>query len=255
VLGNTPITFPIDWHNSKIPGYALRADVPQIHGFSAYFVASSVAARFFPPQSAGAGATVGAAGLPFRIDHDEKFNQTTHLQYTFNHGKVLKGLWGGFNWRYDSGMVAGSVPCYNPLSNDPNSACANTSTTLNGQPAVDLSGLTADELAQAGLMCNGRPATVGEICPASEYSSSLVSIPTPGTGDNDRNPQRIAPRSLFDATVGMDNLFHANHYKVNFDLTAINVTNKYALYNFLSTFSGTHYVTPRALTAKIDLNF
>ena len=35
VLGNTPITFPIDWHNSKIPGYALRADVPQVHGFSA----------------------------------------------------------------------------------------------------------------------------------------------------------------------------------------------------------------------------
>ena len=28
VLGNTPITFPIDWHNSKIPGFALRADVP-----------------------------------------------------------------------------------------------------------------------------------------------------------------------------------------------------------------------------------
>ena len=25
VLGNTPITFPIDWHNSKVPGFALRA--------------------------------------------------------------------------------------------------------------------------------------------------------------------------------------------------------------------------------------
>ncbi|MBV8673677.1 MAG: TonB-dependent receptor, partial [Acidobacteriaceae bacterium] len=25
VLGNTPITFPIDWHNSKIPGWMLRA--------------------------------------------------------------------------------------------------------------------------------------------------------------------------------------------------------------------------------------
>ena len=24
VLGNTPITFPIEWHNSKIPGYAGR---------------------------------------------------------------------------------------------------------------------------------------------------------------------------------------------------------------------------------------
>jgi hypothetical protein len=49
---------------------------------------SSVAARFFPPQVAGAGATVGQTGLPFRIDHDEKFNQTTHLQYTLSRGKV-----------------------------------------------------------------------------------------------------------------------------------------------------------------------
>jgi hypothetical protein len=255
MLGNTPITFPIDWHNSKIPGYALRADIPQLHGFSAYLVASSVAARFYPPQVAGAGATVGQTGLPFRIDHDEKFNQTTHLQYTFSRGKLLNGLWGGFNWRYDSGMVAGSVPCYNPLSNDPNSACGATSTTLNGQPAVNLSGLTADEEAQAGLMCNGQPAKVNQICLASEYSSNLVSIPAPASGDNDKNPPRIAPRDLFDATIGKDNLFHASRFKTNLDITAINVTDKFALYNFLSTFSGTHYVTPRALTAKITLNF
>ncbi len=38
-------------------------------------------------------------------------------------------------------------------------------------------------------------------------------------------------------------------------LTAINVTGKYALYNFLSTFSGTHYVTPRTLTAQITFSF
>ena len=83
VLGNTPIFFPIDWHNSKIPGYALHVEVPEFHNFSAYFGnASSVAARFFPPQSAGAGAAPQTGGLPFRIDHDEKFNQTTHLQYT-----------------------------------------------------------------------------------------------------------------------------------------------------------------------------
>ena len=55
--------------------------------------------------------------------------------------------------------------------------------------------------------------------------------------------------------VGKNNIFHKEHYKTDLDLTAINVTNKYALYNFLSTFSGTHYVTPRALTAKITLNF
>ena len=37
--------------------------------------------------------------------------------------------------------------------------------------------------------------------------------------------------------------------------TAVNLANKYALYNFLSTFSGTHYVTPRALTAEIGFHF
>jgi hypothetical protein len=259
VLGNTPITFPIDWHNSKIPGYALHADVPQLHNFSAYVVMSSVAARFFPPQVAGAGATVGQTGLPFRIDHDEKFNQTTHLQYTLPGHKGIGGLWGGFNWRSDSGQVAGSVPCYNPLSNDPNSACAATSTMLNGQPAVDLSALTADEEFQSGLICDGVKATPSSplpaICPASEYSSSLVSIPAPGTGDNDKSPPRIQSRNLFDASLGKENVFHADHYKVDFDLTAINVTNKDSLYNFLSTFSGTHYVTPRALTAKVTFNF
>jgi hypothetical protein len=259
VLGNTPITFPIDWHNSKIPGYALHVDVPEYHHVSAYVVASSVAARFFPPQVAGAGATVGSTGLPFRIDHDERFNQETHVQYTLSHGKALNGLWGGFNWRYDSGQVAGSVPCYNPLSNDPNSACGPTSTMLKGQPAVILSSLTADEEFQAGLTCNGVTATPGNplpaICLASEYGSSLVKIPTPGTGDNDHNPQRIQPRNLFDASLGKDNIFHRDRFKTNLDLTAINVTDKYALYNFLSTFSGTHYVTPRALTAKITLNF
>ncbi|MGA2538585.1 MAG: TonB-dependent receptor [Terracidiphilus sp.] len=259
VLGNTPITFPIDWHNSKIPGYALHVEVPQFHNVSAYTVMSSVAARFFPPQVAGAGATVGQTGLPFRIDHDEKFNQETHVQYTFARGKVLSGLWGGFNWRYDSGLTAGSVPCYNTLANDPNSACAATSTLLGGEPAVNLSGLTADEEFQAGLTCNGVTATPGNplpaVCLASAYTSSLVKIPAPGTGDNDHNPPRIAPRNLFDATLGKDNIFHADRYKVNLDLTAINVTDKYALYNFLSTFSGTHYVTPRALTAKVTLNF
>ena len=62
VLGNTPITFPIEWHNSKIPGYAGRVSVPNFHGFSALMVFSSVAARFFTPQIGGAGATPVAVG-------------------------------------------------------------------------------------------------------------------------------------------------------------------------------------------------
>jgi Carboxypeptidase regulatory-like domain len=265
VLGNTPITFPIDWHNSKIPGYALRAEMPEHRHLSAYVVASSVAARFFPPQVAGAGATVGQGGQPFRIDHDEKFNQTTHLQYQI--GK--RGPWAGFNWRYDSGLVAGSAPCYNATPGA-NTDCLPFSVNaegnpnlLNGQPFINLSGLTADQQFQAGLSCNGAKATLtnpiitdGQSgCIASQLTSSLISIPKPGTENADLNPTRIASRNLFDATVGQDNIFRADHYKVNFNLTAINFTDKYALYNFLSTFSGTHYVTPRALTAKLTLNF
>ncbi len=96
-------------------------------------------------------------------------------------------------------------------------------------------------------------------CPTSarhrSYTSSLVSIPAPNTGDDDKNPPRIAPRNLFDASVGEDNLFNGDKYKWSLRLTGVNITNKYALYNFLSTFSGTHYVTPRALTAEIGFHF
>ncbi len=258
VLGNTPITFPIDWHNSKIPGYALHVEVPTFHGISAYTVMSSVAARFFPPQSAGAGAAPGG-GSPFRIDHDEKFNQTTHLQYTLSrNGSWVNGLWGGFNWRYDSGLVAGAVPCYNVIGL--NTGCGDTSITLpGGIPGVDLSGLTADQQFEAGLTCDGVAATLANggfsSCDAAGYTSKLVQIPAPNTEDEDHNPPRIAPRNLFDVTLGKNNIFNKEHFKTDLDLTAINVTNKYALYNFLSTFSGTHYVTPRALTAKVTFNF
>jgi hypothetical protein len=259
VLGNTPITFPIDWHNSKIPGFALRADVPNFHNISAFVVMSSVAARFFPPQVAGAGATVGGSGFPFRIDHDERYNQTTHLQYQVP-GKF--GPWIGFNWRFDSGLTAGSVPCYNVT--DPNSLCnpvnGGPSITINGQPGIDLSGLTADQQFQAGLVCNGVKATPfaaipGNQCLASQLTSKLVAIPAPGTENDDKNPPRIQERSLFDASIGQDNLFNTEKYKWSLRLTAVNITNKYALYNFLSTFSGTHYVTPRAMTAEVGFHF
>jgi hypothetical protein len=55
--------------------------------------------------------------------------------------------------------------------------------------------------------------------------------------------------------IGDDNLFKADKYKVSLQLTAINITNTHALYNFLSTFSGTHYLTPRALTAELGFHF
>jgi hypothetical protein len=126
--------------------------VPNLRGFSALMVFSSVEARFLLPQVSGAGATPSAPAGVFRIDHDEKFNQTTHLQYQI--GK--SGPWAGFNWRYDSGMVAGAVPLQ---------------------------------------------------CAPSQYGSTRVTIPAPGTENDDHNPPRIAPRHVFDIELGDDNLF------------------------------------------------
>jgi hypothetical protein len=248
VLGATPITFPIEWQRSKIPGYAGRVSVPNYHGFSALMVFSSVAARFFAPQVGGAGATPSAPGGVFRIDHDEKFNQTTHLQYQ----PWQRGPWFGFNWRYDSGLVAGPVPC----------AGGNCNNGPNGSDTVvDFSALSPDQQFQAGLFCGSvratptTPISSTGLCPGSQYGSTLIKIPAPGTENDDRNPPRIAPRHLFDINLGDDNLLHGDKYKWSLQFTVINLTNKNALYNFLSTFSGTHYVTPRTLTAQIGFHF
>jgi hypothetical protein len=110
---------------------------------------------------------------------------------------------------------------------------------------------TAANPAGVPLSYNG---VVG-VCPASLYASNLISIPGPNKEDDDLNPARIAPRNLFDLALGDDNLFHTDHYQWSAQFTVINLANKYALYNFLSTFSGTHYVTPRTLTAQVGFHF
>ena len=248
IFGATPIFFPVEWHNSKIPGYAIRASVPNFHGFSALVVMSSVAARFFTPQVSGIGVTPGGGpNSVFRIDHDEKFNQTTHLQYQ----PWQRGPWVGFNWRYDSGLVAGAVPFGDGIN-----------------PNVDVSGLTPDQQFQAGLFCGNVFATpttpissvqggvvVQNSCPASQYGSRFLQIPQAGTENDDKNPPRVQSRNLFDLAIGHDNLFHGDRYKWSLRFTVINLANKTAVYNFLSTFSGTHYVTPRSETVDLGFHF
>jgi hypothetical protein len=274
VLGNTPITFPVEWHNSKIPGFTGRVNLTNFHGFTAYVVMSGVAARFFTPQIGGAGANPLAPSGVFRIDHDEKFNETAHLQYQ----PWKNGPWLGFNWRYDSGLVAGAAPCYGTNANND---CPQTVPEGPGQPAAILmedpfgNPLSADQEAEAGFFCGASRAiapsaknpmgtfitsslpAIGGVaqCPASQFGSTLISVPAPNTEDDDHNPPRIASRSLFDIAVGEDNLFHGDKYKWSARLTVINLANKYALYNFLSTFSGTHYVTPRTFTGEIGFHF
>ena len=242
VLGNTPITFPIDWHNSKIPGFAIRASVPDFHGFTALVVMSSVAARYFPPQVGGLGVTVGQSGSVFRIDHDEKFNSTMHLQYQ----PWKRGPWVGFNWRYDSGLVAGAVPDFASalaFDGDQQAAIGLFCTGAGGQTIF---ATLTSPLSNASSSCGANPTGSG---------ATRVSIPANGTENDDHNPPRIAPRHLFDIAVGHDNLFRSDRYRWSARVTVINITNKEALYNFLSTFSGTHFVSPRAVTGELGFHF
>jgi hypothetical protein len=82
-----------------------------------------------------------------------------------------------------------------------------------------------------------------------------VKVPAPGKENDDHNPQRIQPHNLFDIAVGHDNLFHGERYKWSARVSVVNLTDKEALCNFLSKFSGTHYVSPRAITATIGFHF
>jgi hypothetical protein len=126
---------------------------------------------------------------------------------------------------------------------------------------VDASVLSPDQQFEAGLFCGTvyatptTPISPNSLCPASQYGSRFLKIPAPGMENDDHNPPRVAPRNLFDLAVGDDNLFRADRFKWSVRFTAINVANKDALYNFLSTFSGTHYVTPRTLTGEIGFHF
>ncbi|WP_263410768.1 TonB-dependent receptor [Terriglobus tenax] len=239
VLFNTPLAFPIQWRKSKIDGFGIKINVPQQHGVSAYSVLGHTRSRFFGPETGGVlfnDPSVTDATV-FRIDHDQAFQQTTHLQWQ----PKKNGPWGGFTWRYESGLVAGSAPFA-------------TDTTT----PVDLTGLTADQQQQIALSCGGVKATLNApltSCAPNQLQSPLLSIPAPGTEDDDRNPPRIAPRTMFDAGLGWDNLFHKDRIKTNISLTVVNLTNKYALYNFLSTFSGTHFVSPRTVNGQVSFNF
>jgi outer membrane receptor protein involved in Fe transport len=230
VLFDTPLVFPISWDHSKIDGFTGRVNIVEHGGFSAFVVMAHTNAIFSGPGSGGL--FVEPEAGEFRIDHDQKFNSTVNLQQTFD---KTHGVWGALSWRYDSGLVAGAVPDFE--------------TAL---------GLTADQQAAIGLFCGSTVATRDapiSSCSSSDRGAKRLLIPADGTENDVNNPARIAPRHLFDLGFGADNLFHSDKTKVKLRFSILNVTNKEALYNFLSTFTGTHFVTPRAYQVHIGVSF
>jgi hypothetical protein len=80
-------------------------------------------------------------------------------------------------------------------------------------------------------------------------------MPAPGTYDGDKNPARVTPRNIIDLGVGFDRKFKTERVTWVGRFTVMNLTNQVALYNFLSTCSGTHFVPPRTLRGELGFRF
>jgi hypothetical protein len=228
-LFDTPIFFPLSLPKSKIDGVAVRIATTDLKGFRAMTLMGHSRARFQGPANGGLLFNDDLEEGTFRIDHDQAFQQTTFLRYQYRNGPFA-----AFTWRYDSGMVAGAAE-------DPDEILA----------------LSGARQAAMGLFCGSQLAT--PLAPIRECPQALqatrIRIPAPGTADPDHNPPRIAPRHLFNLSAGTDNLFRAERLRTSLKVTVVNLTNRVALYNFLSTFAGTHFVSPRSVFAEVGFHF
>jgi hypothetical protein len=248
VLLNTTITFPISWHNSKLDGVTGRVSTTNLKGFQAYYTFGHTRARYFPPEDGGLifqGAPL-AAGV-FRIDHDQAFQSTGVFRYQHKTAE-----WIALTWRYDSGLVVSGVP--------------DAGAALIG----GFAGMSPNQQVTIGLACNGVFATVANpisdcVGPGGKQglvTSKLLTLPQggydnfPSAENDDHNPDRVKARHVFNLGIGSDNLTHREgKTRITGSVTIDNLTNRVTLYNFLSTFSGTHFLQPRTVIGKIGLVF
>jgi hypothetical protein len=243
-LLNTTITFPIAWHNSKLDGVTGRVSTTNLKGFQAYWTFGHTRARYFPPEDGGLipQGTPLAAGV-FRIDHDQAFQSNVSLRYQ----RPKNEEWIALTYRFDSGEVVSGVP--------------------NAGAAL---ALTPNQQVSIGLACNGVFATVaspitnciGSGGAEGVVTSKLLTLPQggyagfPSAENDDHNPDRVKPRNVLNLGIGTDNLLHkegTRRYTASIEIS--NLTNVAAVYNFLSTFSGTHFLEPRSVVGKIGMTF
>ncbi len=233
VILNTPITFPIAWGKSELDGLSFRVNLANFKNLSAFYVAGTSRARFFPPETGGLFFLEEIPAGVFRIDHEQKFQHSFQAQYQLAR---LKGIapYFLFGWKYDSGLVAGEPATYE-----------------------DAIALTPNQQAQIGLFCGNQTATRFNpivSCNSTTRGARRVRIPI-GEANDDHNPIRISPRNIFNVGIGTDNLLRSDSYKLNIRFNVLNLTNKEALYNFLSPFGGTHFVAPRTIQLQAGIRF
>lgn len=229
VLLNSPLTFPTQFRKSKIDGGLVRLTLNPTHSINGFFTISHVRSRLFGPEVGGFSFTAPYTNV-VRPDHDEGLAMNLNLRYQFG----PHGPWISSSYRYDGGLVSVATP--------------NIASALQ---------LTGDQQQQMGLHCGKTFATVDaplRTCP-DPIKATRIRIPPAGTENDDKNPSRIAVRNTVDLSMGEDNLIHRKHQTLGVRVEVINLNNTKALYNFLSTFSGTHFLTTRAVTVGLRYSF
>lgn len=229
VLLNSPLTFPTQFRKSKIDGGLVRVTLLPLHGVAGFMTVSHTRSRLFGPQTGGVSFSAPYSDV-VRPDHDEGLAMNVNLRYQW--GK--RGPWINTSYRYDGGLVSVATP--------------DTATALQ---------LTGDEQQQMGLHCGGLFATVSTPLRActGQVGATRIRIPSQGTYDADKNPARIAVRNTVDFALGEDSLISHEHQSLGFRVEVVNLNNTTALYNYLSTFSGTHFLTPRSVTVQLRYLF
>jgi Carboxypeptidase regulatory-like domain len=239
ILG-TPIAFPIEWQKSQLHGLIAHVNLVEHKGFSAFVVMGTNSARYFYPEVGGLLQTLASTEptLPngqlqnvFRIDHDQAFQQTTNLQYRT---WPSHGAWGMFTWKYDSGLISGVRTVNQAL------------------------GFDADGQVAMGLACNGVPATLASpftSCNGTVTATRVNPLIADAVYNPDTNPSRIAPRNVFNLGFGLDNVLATSRTKLRLRFSVTNLLNNDSLYNFNSTFSGTHFIAPREYQVQAGVTF
>jgi hypothetical protein len=230
-LFSTPITFPIGWKQSKLDGISAHISTPEMRGLRLYATMGHANARFFGPENGGIIFNSNLSAGAFRQDHDQVYQQNVIVHYQ----PKRNGWWANFTWRYDSGLVVGAV-----------------------NSVIDALALTANQQTAIGFYCGAeRASLVHKIsaCASADYGAQRINILAPGAENDDRNPPRTKPRHIFTLGLGTENLFHTERFRTVLRFTAMNLSNEAALYNFLSPFSGTHWVQPRSYAAQLGWAF
>ncbi len=229
VLLNSPLTFPTQFRKSKIDGALGRLTLTPVHGLNGFFTISHVRSRLFGPELGGISFSAPYANVA-RPDHDEGLAMNLNLRYQFG----LRGPWINASYRYDGGLVAVAVPTI--------------------PSALQLTG---DQQQQMGLHCGSVFATVSSPLRACDepISATRIRIPPLGTENDDRNPPRIAVRNTVDLSIGQDSLLRHENQSLGIRAEVVNLGDTKALYNLLSTFSGTHFLSSRAVTVGLRYAF